>query len=75
MREKLRVILAGKPQIRIATLKNNFGDEVSAYFAEHAEELGYYYCPECHYYIREDKYNHQADMCNACFGEEVVEEA
>lgn len=69
MNQKIRVILAGKTHIRINTIKNNFGEALAREFAANAEEFGYYYCPECHYYVREDQYDHRLDRCNACKGD------
>jgi len=66
LEQKVRVILAGKPFISTRSIKNNFSKEVLSYFVEHANELGYYFCSGCGYYVIDKKYNHQYDLCEDC---------
>lgn len=73
LEQKVRVILAGKPYISTRSLKNNFSKEVVSYFVEHANELGYYFCPHCGYYVIEKNYDHRLEVCKDCKGVEAGE--
>jgi hypothetical protein len=66
LEQKVRVILAGKPFISTRSLRNNFSKEVVSYFVEHANELGYYFCANCGYYVIKENYNERFELCNDC---------
>lgn len=35
------------------------------FLASH-DQIGFYYCPECNYYVQEEEYNKMIQICHGC---------
>lgn len=74
MHKELSWLLESKRHISESTLKDLLSDDAYIYFMRQHEDVGFFHCIECNYYINEKRYNKSNLMCHPCYNNIMKEE-